>query len=135
VNCAAQDFDYVDVPEQLERIYEKYCPELYPEKKYLVVEITEQDMAQATDKFYEQLQRLKKKGFRLWLDDFGSGYSSLNVFSRFDVDLIKFDMDLLRKLDDRNGVNRKIMKAMTEIARDTLQRVQLYIGDPGNDAL
>lgn len=135
VNFAAQDFDYVDVPEQLERIYEKYCPELYPEKKYLVVEITEQDMAQATDKFYEQLQRLKKKGFRLWLDDFGSGYSSLNVFSRFDVDLIKFDMDLLRKLDDRNGVNRKIMKAMTEIARDTLQRVQLYIGDPGNDAL
>ena len=62
-------------------------------------------MTQATDKFYEQLQRLKKKGFRLWLDDFGSGYSSLNVFSRFDVDLIKFDMDLLRKLDDRNGVN------------------------------
>ena len=118
VNFSAQDFDYVDVPQQLEEIYEKYCPDLYPEKKYLVVEITEQDMAQATDRFYEQLQRLKKKGFRLWLDDFGSGYSSLNVFSRFDVDLIKFDMNLLRKLDDRNGVNRKIMKAMTDIARD-----------------
>ena len=34
------------------------------------------------------------------------------------MDLIKFDMDLLRKLDDRNGVNRKIMKAMTDIARE-----------------
>ena len=118
VNFSAQDFDYVDIPHQLEEIYDRYCPDLFPEKKYLVVEITEQDMAQATDKFYEQLQRLKKKGFRLWLDDFGSGYSSLNVFSRFEVDLIKFDMDLLRKLDDRNGVNRKIMKAMTDIARD-----------------
>ena len=118
VNFSAQDFDFVDVPQQLEEIYEKYCPDLYPEKKYLVVEITEQDMAQATDRFYEQLQRLRKRGFRLWLDDFGSGYSSLNVFSRFDVDLIKFDMNLLRKLDDRNGVNRKIMKAMTDIARD-----------------
>ena len=118
VNFSAQDFDYVYIPEQLEQIYMKHCPNLYPEKKYLIVEITEQDMAQATDSFYEQLQRLKKKGFRLWLDDFGSGYSSLNVFSRFDVDLIKFDMDLLRKLDDRNGVNRKIMKAMTDIARE-----------------
>lgn len=118
VNFSAQDFDYVDVPKKLERIYEAYCPELYPEKKYLVVEITEQDMAQATDRFFEQLTRLKRNGFRLWLDDFGSGYSSLNVFSRFDIDLIKFDMNLLRKLDDRNGVNRKIMKAMTDIARE-----------------
>ena len=118
VNFSAQDFDYVDVPQQLEEIYERYCPDLYPKKKYLVVEITEQDMAQETEKFHEQLQRLRRKGFRLWLDDFGSGYSSLNVFSRFDVDLIKFDMDLLRKLDDRNGVNRKIMKAMTKIARE-----------------
>ena len=118
VNFSAQDFDYVDVPEALERIYNKYCPDLYPEKKYLVVEITEQDMAKATDKFLEQLQRLKRRGFRLWLDDFGSGYSSLNVFTRFEVDLIKFDMDLLRKLDDRGGVNRKIMKSMTQIARE-----------------
>lgn len=75
-------------------------------------------MAKATDKFLEQLQRLKRRGFRLWLDDFGSGYSSLNVFTRFEVDLIKFDMDLLRKLDDRGGVNRKIMKSMTQIARE-----------------
>lgn len=118
VNFSAQDFDYIDVPEKLEQIYNKYCPDLYPEKKYLVVEITEQDMARATDKFQEQLKRLKEKGFRLWLDDFGSGYSSLNVFSRFEVDLIKFDMDLLRKLDERDGVNRKIMKAMTQIARE-----------------
>ena len=118
VNFSAQDFDYVDVPEELERIYNKHCPDLYPEKKYLVVEITEQDMAKATDKFLEQLQRLRRRGFRLWMDDFGSGYSSLNVFTRFEVDLIKFDMDLLRKLDDRGGVNRKIMKSMTQIARE-----------------
>ncbi len=118
VNFAAQDFDYVDVPSELDRIYNRYCPDLFPERKYLIVEITEQDMAQGTDKFQEQLTRLKKLGFRIWLDDFGSGYSSLNVFSRFQGDLIKFDMDLLRKLDDRNGVNRRIMKAMSEIAKE-----------------
>ena len=118
VNFSAQDFDYVDIPSELDRIYRKYCPDLPLDRRYLIVEITEQDMAQAAGSFHEQLGQLRKLGFRIWLDDFGSGYSSLNVFSRFDVDLIKFDMDLLRHLDDRSGVNRHIMKAMTEIARE-----------------
>lgn len=117
VNFAAQDFDYEDIPAKLEQIYNQYCPMLHPEKKYLIVEITEQDMARATDRFHEQIRRLKELGFRVWLDDFGSGYSSLNAFSRFDVDLIKFDMDLLRNLDDNNGANRRIMNAMVQVAR------------------
>ena len=118
VNFSAQDFDYVDIPSEIERIYNTYCPELSPRKKYLIMEITEQDIALAAEKFQDQLRRIKEMGFRIWMDDFGSGYSSLNMFSRFEVDLIKFDMDLLRKLDDRNGVNRRIMKAMTGIAKE-----------------
>ncbi len=118
VNFAAQDFDYEDIPERLNQIYNQYCPALSPEKKYLIVEITEQDMARATDRFHEQIRRLKSLGFRVWLDDFGSGYSSLNAFSRFDVDLIKFDMDLLRHLDENNGANRRIMNAMVQVARE-----------------
>ena len=118
VNISAQDFEYVDVASELIRIYDECCPDFPKNKRFLIVEITEQDMAKATESFREQLQVLRKNGFRIWLDDFGSGYSSLNVFSRFDVDLIKFDMDLLRNLDDRNGVNRRIMKAMTEIAKE-----------------
>lgn len=118
VNFAAQDFDYEDIPTKLEEIYNKYCPCLHPEKKYLIVEITEQDMAMAKGRFHEQIRRLKELGFQVWLDDFGSGYSSLNAFSRFDVDLIKFDMDLLRNLDDNNGANRRIMSAMVQVARE-----------------
>ena len=65
----------------------------------------------------QQIQQLRRNGFHIWLDDFGSGYSSLNTLSRFDVDLIKFDMELLRNLDDHRGVNRRIMKAMVDIVR------------------
>ena len=75
-------------------------------------------MATATDHFYEQLTEIRRAGFRLWLDDFGSGYSSLNVFSKFDVDLIKFDMDLLRNLDRHNGANREIMRAMVTVSKN-----------------
>ena len=113
VNFSAQDFDYVDISTELEHIYEKYC--LGVEPRVLIVEITEQDLATGTEQFREQLRRLRQKGFHIWLDDFGSGYSSLNVFSRYEVDLIKFDMDFLKNLD---GANRRIMRAMTEIARE-----------------
>lgn len=120
VNVAAQDFDYINMPEELSRIYDRYlgdetCTDFAD--KYLVLEITEHDMATAPERFNEQLHELKKRGFCIWLDDFGSAYSSLNVFSRFNVDLIKFDMELLRNLDDHNGANRLIMKAMTDIAK------------------
>lgn len=118
VNFSAQDFDYEDIPARLEEIYDRHCRDLQLDQKYLIVEITERDVAKAGDNFYAQIQALHKLGFRVWLDDFGSGYSSLSVFSRFPVDLIKFDMEFLQNLDKDNGANRLIMNAMVQIARE-----------------
>ncbi len=119
VNFARQDFDHVDVIGELNQIIERHNIGQYGVgKDDFIIEITEQDMATATDHFYEQLTEIRRAGFRLWLDDFGSGYSSLNVFSKFDVDLIKFDMDLLRNLDRHNGANREIMKAMVTVSKN-----------------
>ena len=114
VNFSAQDFDYINVAEALNRILEKYS---LP-KSSIIVEITEQDLAQATDHFMEQLRRIHDTGYQLWLDDFGSGYSSLNVFGRYPVDRIKFDMDLVRHLDDNDGANRVIMKHVVQMCRE-----------------
>ena len=118
VNFSAQDFDYTDIPGALEEIYRRYQVPDIAGGKSLIVEITEQDMAKAEERLHEQIRRLRKNGFRIWLDDFGSGYSSLNAFGRYDIDLIKFDLDLLRNLDENNGANRRIMKAMVEVARE-----------------
>ncbi len=118
INFSGQDFDYVDVPKELNRLYEQYGIAQYVGKDYFIVEITEQDVASGTEPFHEQLRRLRRDGYKLWLDDFGSGYSSLNVFSRYDFNLIKFDMELLKNLDDHNGANRRIIKAMIGVARE-----------------
>ncbi len=83
---------------------------------FFIIEITEQGLAKATDKFYEQLAKIRENGYKLWVDDFGSGYSSLSVFSNFDIDLIKFDMNLLMNLDSNNGANRAVIKAMIDLA-------------------
>ena len=114
VNFSAQDFDHVDVPAALDEILERYGVA----HENIVVEITEQDIAAGTEHFCAQLRALRAHGYKLWIDDFGSGYSSLNVFSRFDVDRVKFDMDLLRRLDDKSGTNRVILKAITSACRE-----------------
>ena len=116
VNFAAQDFDYRNIPEEIESLYRQHGMEKYVPRNCFIVEITERDIAAASERLHAQLGLLREKGYQLWLDDFGSGYSSLNVFSRFEIDLIKFDMALIRDLDSRGGLNRKIIKAMVEIA-------------------
>ena len=114
VNFSAQDFDHANIPVELDRILARYGID----HSDIIIEITEQDIAQATDHFKSQLRELRARGYRLWIDDFGSGYSSLSVFSQFDVDRIKFDMNLLQNLDDMGGANRRILKAFTGVCRD-----------------
>lgn len=119
INFSRQDFDYIDVIEEINKIYDKYDISQYGiDKSYFIIEITEQGLSKATDKFHEQLKKIRENGYKLWVDDFGSGYSSLNVFSSFDIDLIKFDMSLLINLDAHNGVNRVILKGMIDIAHE-----------------
>ncbi len=119
INFSRQDFDYIDVIEEINRIYDKYDISQYGiDKSYFIIEITEQGLAKATDKFYEQLAKIRENGYKLWVDDFGSGYSSLSVFSNFDIDLIKFDMNLLMNLDSNNGANRAVIKAMIDLAHE-----------------
>lgn len=114
VNFSAQDFDYIDVAEALNMILEKYNIE----HSNIIFEVTEQDLALGTEYFKKQLNLIRANGFKLWIDDFGSGYSSLNVFSQFDVDRIKFDMDLLRHWNDNNGANKRILKAFVGVCRE-----------------
>ncbi len=111
INFSAQDFDYINVTEELNRLMERY--DLSRDR--LIVEITEQDLAQGTAHFTSQLSRIRESGYQIWIDDFGAGYSSLNVFSQYDVDRIKFDMDLVRHLDEKRGVNRIIMKSIVDM--------------------
>ncbi|MCR5468808.1 MAG: EAL domain-containing protein [Lachnospiraceae bacterium] len=114
INFSAQDFDHVDVVKELNSILERYGVS----RKCIIVEITEQDLAKATENFLVQLERIREEGYKLWIDDFGSGYSSLSVFSQYKFDRIKFDMELIRHLDDNNGANRKILRAFVKLCRE-----------------
>ena len=117
INFSRQDFDHTDVAFEMNRIYDKYNMAKYVDKSYFVVEITEQDIEAGKETFKEQLEKIKENGYRLWLDDFGSGYSAISSFSQYDFDLIKFDMDLVKHLDDNKGVNHILLEDMVNLAK------------------
>ena len=118
INFSRQDFDHVDVVSALDRIYDRYDLSRYIGKNYFIIEVTEQDLAEGVDSFHEQLSRIHESGYGLWLDDFGSGYSSFSMLSQFNFDLIKFDMEMIRHLDDNGGVNRVILRGLVGMSRE-----------------
>ena len=118
INFSRQDFDHTDIVARMNELYEEYELEKYVGRDFFIVEITEQDIAVGAERFREQLLRIQDNGYGLWLDDFGSGYSSMNMFSQFRFDLIKYDMELLRHLEDNGGVNRILLKELVNMARE-----------------
>jgi diguanylate cyclase (GGDEF)-like protein len=117
VNFSRQDFDHIDVVSQMNKLYDKYDIANYVDKSYFIVEITEQDIEAGKETFKEQLIKIKENNYGLWLDDFGSGYSAISSFAQYEFDLIKFDMELVKHLEDKDGVNRVLLEGLLGIAK------------------
>ena len=92
VNISTKDFYLVDVYETFTGLVQKY--EIDPEM--LKLEITETALMSDFKKNMEILKRLQDFGFKIEIDDFGSGYSSLNMLKDISADVLKIDMGFLR---------------------------------------
>ncbi|MCR5627665.1 MAG: EAL domain-containing protein [Lachnospiraceae bacterium] len=68
------------------------------EPQYLELEITETLFTDNSEDLYATMQRLKDLGFVIEMDDFGSGYSSLNMLRKAPVDIIKIDRYFIDKI-------------------------------------
>jgi EAL domain-containing protein (putative c-di-GMP-specific phosphodiesterase class I) len=83
----------------------------------VVFEITETDEAVDAPALKSLGDYCRKNGFRVALDDVGSGYSSLNLIHRLRPDFMKLDMDLIREVD-REPYKATIARKVIELARD-----------------
>lgn len=117
VHFSRQDFDHTDVVGRMNGIYEKSGADQYVDRSYFIVEVTEQEVAADPESCQLQLRRIRENGYSIWLDDFGSGYSSFNMFSKFRFELIKYDMEMIRHLDDNDGANRLILRDLVHLAK------------------
>ncbi|HJJ28819.1 MAG TPA: EAL domain-containing protein [Methanocorpusculum sp.] len=100
VNITRQDVYSPEFVEKLERIRANYeVP-----AKYLRFEITESSAFGSVEYVNMIIKKLHNAGYIVEMDDFGSGYSSLNVLKDLDVDVIKMDLAFLQgNLGGRGG--------------------------------
>lgn len=118
VNISPGDFYHVDIYETFVELVEKYKIE----PCNLKLEITETMLMKEAKGQLETLQKLRKYGFEVEIDDFGSGYSSLNMLKDISMDVLKLDMGFLRGSDklDRSWA---IIQTIIELARDLNMKV------------
>ncbi len=105
VNISPRDFYFLNVFQTFIELVEKY--EIEP--KNLKLEITETAIVMDFNRQVELITRLRRNGFVVEMDDFGSGYSSLNMLKDIHVDILKIDMAFLKKAKDEDR-SKKILQ-------------------------
>lgn len=118
VNVSRKDIYKQNLPRILKDILEKNG--LPPEALHL--EITESAYTENPDQLILVVEQLKKAGFIIEMDDFGSGYSSLNMLAELPIDILKLDMKFLQNKGEASK-NENIMSAIVELAK----KINLYV--------
>ena len=101
VNISPKDLQFLDIEIVFNELVKKY--DIDPGK--LNLEITETAVAANVGRCIEMMERLRQEGFLVEIDDFGSGYSSLNLLKDFKVDVLKIDMHFLSDTGDKGRAN------------------------------
>ncbi|MBO4636803.1 MAG: EAL domain-containing protein [Clostridiales bacterium] len=113
INISPKDFYFMDVVSELKKIVEESG--IDPVK--LRVEITESVMMTDAIDIVKIIGDLREYGFIVEMDDFGSGYSSLNMLKDIPVDVLKIDMQFLRD-SERNLKAGYIIKNIIRMSED-----------------
>ena len=119
INLSRSDFDACDMVEELRRRVD----EAGVSRDKITVEITESVIGSDFDFIKKQVERFQSLGFPVWMDDFGSGYSSLDVLQSIRFNLLKFDMSFMQKLDEGDSgkiILTELMKMTTSLGIDTV---------------
>ncbi|MBP3338037.1 MAG: EAL domain-containing protein [Lachnospiraceae bacterium] len=112
VNISPRDFYFLDIYQIFTDLIKKY--DISP--KSLKLEITETAIVMDVKRQMELIGKLRDAGFIVEIDDFGSGYSSLNMLKDLYVDILKIDMVFLRKSNDEER-SKKILQMIITLAK------------------
>lgn len=112
VNLSRIDFQLNDMLQEVKSI----CCAYGVPRGFLHIEITESALNESDAFLRQEIARLRSAGFELWMDDFGSGYSSLNNLKDIQFDMIKIDMAFLRDFETKPQ-SRVIISAVVDMAK------------------
>ena len=112
VNISPVDFFFIDVVEEFRLLTEKY--DLDTTK--LRLEITENTMMYDAKRRIQAIEALRDLGFIVEMDDFGNGFSSLNMLKDMPVDVMKIDMAFLEETRDMDRA-KQILESIISLAK------------------
>ena len=119
INLSRSDFDACDIVEEIRSRVDAAGVD----RRLITVEVTESMIGRNMEFMKRQVERFRELGFQVWLDDFGSGYSSLDVLQDIRFDLIKFDMAFMKRLDEGEAgkiILTEMMKMAVFLGLDTV---------------
>lgn len=119
VNVSRIDIYAIDVVGKFKELVRRY--EIDP--KYLEIEITESAYAEDYELIRKVVEDLRRAGFRVFMDDFGSGYSSLNMLKDVNVDVIKIDTKFLDMTESSKNRGMGILETIVRMARVMQMRI------------
>ncbi len=111
LNLSRLDFELTDIV----RVIEDAVSRNGIHQDMLRFELTESLIAVDMDAMKVEADRLRHHGFKVWMDAFGAGYSSLKVLKDFTLDGLKIDMDMIKSINDERS--HIIIAAVIEMAR------------------
>lgn len=112
VNVSRKDMYKPNLPQILLDIVHKHGLE----PKHLHLEITESAYVENPEQLLEVVEQLKDEGFTIEMDDFGSGYSSLNMLAAMPIDILKLDMKFVQNYSEEDN-SRSIMSFVIGLAK------------------
>ncbi len=111
VNISRSDFETCDIVEEIRRRVD----DAGVSRDMLTIEVTESVIGDDLEYITRQIERFHELGFKVWMDDYGSGYSSPDILQSIPFDTIKLDMQFMRKFD-KNPKSRIIISGLIKMA-------------------
>jgi EAL domain-containing protein (putative c-di-GMP-specific phosphodiesterase class I) len=90
---------------------------LLPFAERVILEITERASLDGVSELRDVVSRVRSQGFRIAIDDLGSGYAALSSFASLEPDVVKLDMSLVRGIDS-SPTKRRLVGSIAELCRD-----------------
>ena len=113
VNVSRIDIFTLDVRQIFNELADKYKVD----RGLVKIEITESAYSENSAVIEKLVKNLRSDGFMVLMDDFGSGYSSLNMLSSIEVDAIKLDALFLKLNDENRGASLRILESVVNMAK------------------
>ena len=112
INFSRIDFYDPLLIDKMKSVLEQYDVPL----NMISLEITESSYTKDGGQLIGKINELRKEGFKIEIDDFGSGYSTLNMLTEIPFDVLKIDMVFMKNFHTSQGT-KPIIKAIVDIAR------------------